>query len=92
MPPNNKEDQALRPPRPQMCRKRPFRQGQALPGRFAGLDVHALASDIKYSRATDEDASGGGLCQRMLYRYDGQQQPRDLLVMTWSLGYFFEYV
>lgn len=40
--------------------KRAFRQGQALRGRFAGLDVHALASGLIYSRATDEEASGGG--------------------------------
>lgn len=44
-----------------MCRKRAFRQGHALPGRFAGLDVHALASGLIHSRATDEEASGGGL-------------------------------
>ena len=51
---------ALRPSHPQGCRKRAFRQGQALRGRFAGLDVHALASGLIYSRATDEEASGGG--------------------------------
>lgn len=51
---------ALRPSRPHGCRKRTFRQGQALAGRFAGLDVHALASGLIHSRATDEEASGGG--------------------------------
>ena len=51
---------ALRPSLPHGCRKRAFRQGQALRGRFAGLDVHALASGLIYSRATDEEASGGG--------------------------------
>ena len=51
---------ALRPSLPQGSRKRAFRQGQSLPGRFAGLDVHALASGLIYSRATDEEASGGG--------------------------------
>ena len=51
---------ALRPSHPHGCRKRAFRQGQALPGRFAGLDVHALASGLIHSRATDEEASGGG--------------------------------
>ena len=29
-------------------------------GRFAGLDVHVLASGLIHSRATDEEASGGG--------------------------------
>ena len=51
---------ALRPSHPHGCRKRAFRQGQALRGRFAGLDVHALASGLIHSRATDEEASGGG--------------------------------
>lgn len=51
---------ALRPSHPHVCRKRAFRQGQALRGRFAGLDVHALASGLIYLRATDEEASGGG--------------------------------
>lgn len=51
---------ALRPSLPHGCRKRAFRQGQALRGRFAGLDVHALASGLIYLRATDEEASGGG--------------------------------
>ena len=51
---------ALRPSHPQVCRKRVFRQGQALWGRFAGLDVHALASGLIHLRATDEEASGGG--------------------------------
>lgn len=51
---------ALRPSLPQGSRKRAFRQGQSLPGRFAGLDVHALASGLIYSRATDEEASGVG--------------------------------
>lgn len=45
---------------PHSCRKRAFRQGQALSGRYAGLDVHALASGFILSRATDEEASGGG--------------------------------
>ena len=51
---------ALRPSLPHGCRKRAFRQGQALRGRLAGLDVHALASGLIHSRATDEEASGGG--------------------------------
>lgn len=51
---------ALRPSHPHVCRKRAFRQGQALRGRFAGLDIHALASGFIHSRATDEEASGGG--------------------------------
>ena len=51
---------ALRPSLPAMCRKRIFCQGQALSGRFAGLDIHIRASGLKYTRATDEDASGGG--------------------------------
>ena len=51
---------ALRPSHPHVCRKRTFRQGHALSGRFAGLDVHALASGLIHSRATDEEASGGG--------------------------------
>ena len=51
---------ALRPSHPHGCRKRTFRQGQALSGRYAGLDVHALASGLIHSRATDEEASGGG--------------------------------
>ena len=51
---------ALRPSLPHVCRKRAFRQGHALSGRFAGLDVHALASGLIHSRATDEEASGGG--------------------------------
>ncbi len=51
---------ALRPSHPHGCLKRAFRQGQALRGRFAGLDVHALASGLIHSRATDEEASGGG--------------------------------
>ncbi len=51
---------ALRPSHPHGCRKWAFRQGQALPSRFAGLDVHALASGLIHSRATDEEASGGG--------------------------------
>ena len=51
---------ARRPSLPQICRKRAARQGQALAGRFAGLDAYALASGKKYMRATDEEASGGG--------------------------------
>ncbi len=51
---------ALRPSRPQMCRKRPFCQGQALWAAYAGLDIHGRASGMKYMRATDGDASGGG--------------------------------
>ena len=31
-----------------------------LTDRFAGLDLHALASDLRYSRVTDEDACGAG--------------------------------
>lgn len=52
---------ALRPSHPHGCRKRAFRQGQALRGRFAGLDVHALASGLIHLRTTDEEAFGGGL-------------------------------
>ena len=51
---------ALRPSHPHGCRKRTCRQGHALSGRCAGLDVHALASGLIHSRATDEEASGGG--------------------------------
>lgn len=51
---------ALRPSPPHGCRKRSFGQGQALSGRFAGLDRHAPASGYGYLRATDEEASGGG--------------------------------
>ena len=51
---------ALRPSLPAECRKRIFCQGQALSGRFAGLDIHIRASGQKNTRATDEDASGGG--------------------------------
>lgn len=51
---------ALRPSLPQMCRKRPFCQGQALRAAYAGLDIHGRASGMKYMRATDVDASGGG--------------------------------
>ena len=51
---------ALRPSLPHGCRKRSSGQGHALSGRFAGLDVHALASGLIHSRATDEEASGGG--------------------------------
>lgn len=50
----------LRPSLPAICRKRPFCQGQALAGRFAGLDIHGRASGIKCLRVTDVDASGGG--------------------------------
>ena len=51
---------ALRPSHPHVCRKRAFRQGQALSGRFAGLDLHALTSGLGYSRVTAEDACGAG--------------------------------
>lgn len=51
---------ALRPSHPHVCRKRAFRQGQALSGRFAGLDRMPLLSGYGYLRATDEEASGGG--------------------------------
>ena len=51
---------ALRPSHPHGCRKRAFRQGQALPGRFAGLDRMTLLSGYGCLRATDEEASGGG--------------------------------
>ncbi len=61
---------ALRPSLPAMCRKRIFCQGQALSGRFAGLDIHIRASGLKYTRATDEDASGGGSVKGYcLFRY-----------------------
>jgi len=36
------------------------RQGQALSGRYAGLDRARLAPGCKILRARDEDASGGG--------------------------------
>ena len=51
---------ALRPSHPHGCRKRTFRQGHALSGRFAGLDRMTLLSGYGYLRATDEEASGGG--------------------------------
>lgn len=51
---------ALRPSHPHVCRKRAFRQGQALSGRFAGLDRMPLLSGYGYLRATDEETSGGG--------------------------------
>lgn len=51
---------ALRPSHPHVCRKRASGQGQALSGRFAGLDLMPLLSGYGYSRATDEEASGGG--------------------------------
>ena len=51
---------AFRPSHPHVCRKRAFRQGQALSGRFAGLDRMPLLSGYGYLRATDEEASGGG--------------------------------
>ena len=50
---------ALRPSPPYGCRKRASGQGHALPGRFVGLDRHALASGYGCLRATDEEASGG---------------------------------
>lgn len=50
----------LRPSHPHGCRKRAFGQGQALSGRFAGLDQMPLLSGYGYLRATDEEASGGG--------------------------------
>lgn len=51
---------ALRPSHPHGCRKRTFRQGHALSGRFAGLDRMPLLSGYGYLRVTDEEASGGG--------------------------------
>ena len=66
---------ALRPSHPHGCRKRAFRQGHALRGRFAGLDVHALASGLIHSRATDEEASGGGSVK-------GSSQFRDIKAAT----------
>lgn len=51
---------ALRPSHPHVCRKRASDQGQALAGRFAGLDLMPLLSGYGYLRATDEEASGGG--------------------------------
>lgn len=51
---------ALRPSHPHGCRERAFHQGQALRGRFAGLDLMPLFSGYGYSRVTDEEASGGG--------------------------------
>lgn len=51
---------ALRPSLPAFCRKRSLCQGQALRAACAGLDIRARVSGIKYMRATDGDASGGG--------------------------------
>ncbi len=51
---------ALRPSHPHVCRKRSSGQGQALAGRFAGLDLMPLLSGYGYLRATDEEASGWG--------------------------------
>ncbi len=51
---------ALRPSLPQECWKRASGQGQALAGRFAGLDQMPLLSGYGYLRTTDEEASGGG--------------------------------
>ena len=51
---------ALRPSRPHVCRKRVSGQGEALAGRFAGLDLMPLLSGYGCLRATDEEASGGG--------------------------------
>ena len=51
---------ALRPSYPHMYRKRASGQGQALAGRFAGLDLMPSLSGYGYLRATDEEASGGG--------------------------------
>ena len=65
----------FRPSLPQGCRKRSCGQGQALPGRYAGLDHHARASGQEYSRATDEEASGGGFVK-------GSSQPRDAKTAT----------
>lgn len=57
--PGNGQIPALRPSHPHGCRKWAFRQDQTLSGRFAGLDVHALASGLIHLRSTDEEASGG---------------------------------
>ena len=51
---------ALRPSHPHVCRKRASAQGQALAGRFAGLDLIPLLSGYGYLRATDQEASSGG--------------------------------
>ena len=63
----------LRPSRPLSCRKRRLCQGQALPGRFANLDMRRHASGGKCSRARDEDASGGGSEQRYSIRRKSQK-------------------
>ena len=73
---------ALRPSLPHGCRKRPFGQGHALLGHFVGLDLHALASGHKYSRATDEEASGGGSVK-------GSSQPRYAKIATRQRGSHF---
>ena len=57
---NRVHSPALRPSHPHGCRKRAFGQGQALSGRFAGLDQMPLLSGYGCLRATDEEASGGG--------------------------------
>lgn len=51
---------ALRPSLPAFCRKRALCQGQALRVAYASLDIRARDCGIKYMRATDGDASGGG--------------------------------
>ena len=51
---------ALRPSLPAFCRKRSLCQGQALRVAYASLDIRARDCGIKYMRATDGDASGGG--------------------------------
>ena len=56
----SRKSPAFRPSHPHGCRNRALSQAHALRGRLAGLDVHALASGLIHSRATDEEASGGG--------------------------------
>ena len=51
---------AARPSRPRMCRNRRRCQGQALPGRFASLDIRRLASGHRCLRVMDVNASGRG--------------------------------
>ena len=50
---------ALRPSLPQRAGSGHLLKA-TLTGRFADLDLHALASGLRYSRATDEEACGAG--------------------------------
>lgn len=83
---------ALRPSHPHGCRKRAFRQGHALRGRLAGLDVHALASGLIHSRATDEEASGGGSVKGIWRLIATRQRKSDAgeLTCSWEIAGFSE--